>query len=237
MDSNLMSNTLYTVLVAGDVDMNEYDINKNIKPYVAYKYDERHEIRQQAIKMYKEIVKNNLFTTEYSMFNDFLSLKLQDIEEMTDEEYFESVTEGMIFDKENGNALISINPNGKFSSIKNATIETALPLKGDFFECKVKDVINKTATIDDIERNSEHWDRIMESAPMVKKQYLEQYGNKDTYVKVMSEPFFYNAFVSENTGWVEPSCNEQLEWILNFKERFINNLHEEIILKVYNFTR
>lgn len=237
MVSNLTTNNLYTVVVAGNVDLSEYDANKTVKPYVAYKYDDRKIIRHQAIEIHKEILKSNLDNPEFSIINDFLRLKLQDIEEMTDEEYFESVTNGMTFDEKNGDAILTINPNGKYNSIQDATLETALPLKDNLFECTVKDVINKTATKEDIEKNSEHWDYIMNCSPIIKNQYLAQYKDKETYVKVMSEPFFYNAFVSEKTGWLEPLYDEQIQWVLNFKERFIDNLNEDITLKVYNFIR
>lgn len=237
MVSNLTNNNLYTVIVAGNVDLSEYDANKIVTPYIAYRYSERDKIRQQAINIYRDIIDKNLNKSEMSLFNDFLRLKLQDIEEMTDEEYFESITKEMSFDNETGNAITTINPNGKYRIIKEATIETALPLKGNIFECKVKDILNKNATIEDIEKNSKHWDYIMNCSPIIKNQYLNQYKNKETYAKVMSEPFFYNAFVSEETGWLEPLCDEQIQWVLNFKERFINNLHEDITLKVYNFIR
>jgi hypothetical protein len=51
------------------------------------------------------------------------------------------------------------------------------------------------------------------------------------------EPFFYNAFVSNETGWVEQGDENQVQWILKFRERFINNLPINTPLRVYNFTK
>ena len=130
MDLKSINNNLYTVVVAGDVDLDEYNANKVVKPYIAYKYDDRHNIRKEAINIHKELINSNLNKPELSIVNDFLILKVQDIEEMTDEEYFESITKGMEFDKKTGDAMISINPNGKYIEIKEATLQTALPLRG-----------------------------------------------------------------------------------------------------------
>jgi hypothetical protein len=126
MDLKSINNNLYTVIVAGDVDLNEYDANKIVKPYIAYKYNDRHEIRQHAINIHKELINDNVNKPELSMLTDLLILKVQDIEEMTDEEYFESITKGMNFDRKTGDALISINPNGKYIEL----------IDNNFFACK-----------------------------------------------------------------------------------------------------
>ena len=72
---------------------------------------------------------------------------------------------------------------------------------------------------------------------MVKESLISRYGNKETYVKVMMEPMFYNAFVSEETGWLEQSDEDQIQWVINFRERFIKNLSEDTNLRVYNFKK
>ena len=53
----------------------------------------------------------------------------------------------------------------------------------------------------------------------------------------MTEPLFYNAFVSNETGWLEQTPTNQIEWVLTFREKFIDNLDKETDLKVYNFKR
>lgn len=238
MDSNLHGfNVFFTVLVAGDVDMSKYDMNKTVEPYVAYKYSERNKLRLEAIRIYRDIYTKNLSNPELSMFSDVLRFKIEEAEEMTDEEYFDNITNGMVVDKETGNALTTINPNGMYLTLTEPTLKTALSLKDDMFECKVKDVINKTATIEDIEKYSTYWDNVMNTPSVTRSNYLEQYKDKETYVKLMSNPFFYNAFVSEETGWVEQSLDKQMEWVFEFKDNFINKLDENITLRVYNFTR
>lgn len=238
MDSkqNYNNSPMLSVLVAGDVDLSLYDANKQVKPYVVYKYCDKHAIRQQAIDIYKEFLKSD--DSNYSLMKNLLQLKLQEIEESTDEEYFETVTKGMIFDDKTGDALTTINPNGKYRFISEPKINTAVPLVNEKFQCKVCEL--PPYKIDEYLKSKyeEHWDYVMkDGAKMTKDNLLQTYGNKDMFVNVMIEPMFYNAFVSSDTGWVEPKIDEQNEWILNFRERFIKKLEKNTVLKVYNFTR
>ena len=227
---------IFSVLVAGDVDLSEYDINKKVEPYVVYKFNDRGKIRQQAIDIYKEFLKNNDDAT--SLMSSFLNVKLQEIEESTDEEYFEIATKGMTFDKVTGDALSTINPNGKYRYITEPNENTAVPLLGNKFQCNVSEL--PTYKIDEYLKSKyeEHWDYVMKDcAKMTKDNLIQTYGDKNTYVSVMMEPMFYNAFVSSETGWVEPNYNEQNEWVLTFRDKFIKKLSKNTKLKVYNFIR
>ena len=236
LNQNAYNEPIFSVLVAGDVDLSEYDINRKVEPYVVYKFNDRTKIRQQAIDIYKEFLKNNNDST--SLMNSFLNIKLQEIEESTDEEYFESATKGMLFDKKTGDALTTINPNGKYRIIKDPKTDTAVPLINDKFQCEVSEL--PPYKVDDFLKTKyeEHWDYVMkDGAKMTKDSLLQTYGSKEMYVNVMIEPMFYNAFVSNETGWVEPNYDEQNEWVLEFRDRFIKKLSKNTKLKVYNFAR
>lgn len=237
MDSNLPHNKIYTVLVAGDVDLSDYDLNKQVSPYVVYKYNEKHKIREQAINVYQEFVQNINSKSNNQLLKPLIECKLQEIIEMTDEEYFEKVTNGMTFDNKTGDALNNINPKGRYRTIKEANEKYTVPLFEKSFECQVCDLDLTTKKDDLSEKYAEHWDYIMTCAPFIKEEYINNYKDKDTYVNVMTEPLFYNAFVSEKTGWLEQGDEDQIQWILTFKERFIDNLPKNTKLKVYNFTR
>lgn len=236
MDSQLQSN-IYTVLVAGDVDLSEYDLNKKVKPYVVYEYKRRGEIRQQTILFYKEFIKNLDNEPGNETLKSLLNIKLQDIEEMSDEEYFEATTTNMMFDEKTGDALSDINPKGKYRVIYDATIENAVPLLNKSFQCTVNDLPIKSVDEELEKKYKEQWDYFMSCSKMIKNNYIKLYCDKETYVKVLTEPLFYNAFVSKETGWVEQCDDNQIDWVLSFRERFIKILPKETILKVYNFTR
>ena len=169
----------------------------------------------------------------YNMMNDKFY-----IDNISHEEYFEIATQGMTYDTTTGDALSTINPKGRYLTLTDPTSTHAVPLYNNKFNCLVKDIkIKDIPDKDLIEKYSAQWDYFMESAPMMKNDYIKLYGNKETYIASMTEPLFYNAFVSNETGWLEQGDENQVQWILTFRERFINNLPKNTKLRVYNFTK
>lgn len=236
MDSNLL-NKQYSVLVAGDVNLSTYDLTIPVAPYVVYEFNKRNDIRKQAINIYEELIKKLEVDTVNQLICQVMRIKLQDMREMTDEEYFEEATKGMMFDDNTGDALSTINPNGKFLTLSDPTPDTAVPLFGDKFICLAGDIVAKNIDKTLIEQYAQQWDGMMKMAPMVVENYVKTYGNKETFIQMMMEPLFYNAFVSNETGWLEQGDENQVQWILTFRERFINNLPKNTKLRVYNFTK
>lgn len=237
MDSNSQKNKMYSVLVAGDIDMSLYDFNRKVEPYILYQYDKRKEIRETAIEFYKQYL-NNLQNDDLNLFlKTFLSSKIEDIQEMSDEEYFESVTKGLKYDEKTGDAISDFNPMGKYKILMEPTTEDTVPLKGNRFQCKVSELPERIEDAEIIKKYSDYWeDKIMTSSSL-KEDYLNAYENKETYISVMTEPLFFNAFVSKETGWLEQCDENQIQWVLNFRKRFIEGLPDNTILKVYKFTR
>lgn len=236
MDLNLL-NKQYTVLVAGDVDLTIYDLTKPVTPYVVYEYNNRENIRKQAINIYNELIKKVETDTVNTLVCQMMRVKLQEMQEMTDEEYFDMATQGMTYDEKTGDALTTINPKGRFLTISDPTLETAIPLCGKKFQCKVCDLTKKNIDPKLISEYSKQWDNFMDSPSFLKNDYLKLYGDRETYIATMTEPLFYNAFVSNETGWLEQGDENQVQWVLTFKERFINNLPKDTLLRVYNFTK
>ena len=236
MDSNLL-NKQYSVLVAGDVDLSIYDLTIPVAPYVVYEFNKRNDIRKQAINIYEELIKKLEVDTVNQLICQVMRIKLQDMREMTDEEYFEEATKGMMFDDNTGDALSTINPNGKFLTLSDPTPDTAVPLSGDKFICLAGDIVVKNIDKTLIEQYAQQWDSMMKMAPMVVDNYVKTYGDKEAFINVMTEPLFYNAFVSNETGWLEQGDENQVQWVLTFRERFINNLPKNTKLRVYNFTK
>lgn len=240
MASNLENYNLFTVLVAGDVDLTKYSLTKCVEPYPVYKYAERKTIRQTAINAYNTLLEHFKPLDNYSdtLMTSLIKIKLDEIKEMTDEEYYAYATQNMTYDDTTGDALSTINPNGKYRELLEPTLKTALPLHNNQFICKRKDLQLNVDTSDLTTEYSQHWDYVMEKGvTSTKEEYRRLYKDKQTYLNVMTEPFFYNAFVSNETGWVEQCDTNQIEWVLNFKEKFIKPLNPDIKLQVYNFKR
>lgn len=234
MDLNSQINRKYSVLVAGDIDLQQFNMNQKVQPYVVYRFSDRKEIRKNAIEIYQSYILN--IPKENFFLKEILSTKLQEIQEMTDEEYFEFATKNMEYDEKTGDALSDFNPKGKYKQLFEPTLDNALPLLNNSFQCKAFELpdIKKN---DEIKIYSDHWDNVMSLSSDLKESYLFNYKNKETFLSVMAEPLFYNAFASEETGWVEQGDEDQIQWVLNFRKRFIQNLSENTILKVYNFTK
>jgi hypothetical protein len=236
MDSNLL-NRQYSVLVAGNVDLTKFDLTKPVDPYVVYEYSNRANIRKQAINVYEELIKSVEGDSVNHLLVQMMRAKLQEMQEMSDEEYFEAATVGMTYDKKTGNALTTINPNGKYITISEPTLKSAMPLCGDKFQCLVGDITSVIPDAKMIEEYSKQWDSFMNGPQFNKNEFVRMYGNRETYISVMMESLFYNAFVSNETGWLEQGDENQVQWILTFRERFINNLPKNTPLRVYNFTK
>ena len=237
MDLNSQTNKIYSVLVAGDVDMSTYDLKRKVEPYVVYQYDKRKEIRETAIRFYEEYIESIQKDKTYSFLKEIITTKLEDIQEMSDEEYFEFATQGLKYDSKTGDAISDFNPKGRYNSLTEPTINNAIPLKGDLFQCKVSELPEKIIEPEIMKKYSDYWDNTTMISDDMKKDYLNTYKDKETYLSVMTEPLFYNAFVSKETGWLEQGDEDQIQWVLNFRKRFIEILPDDTILKVYNFSR
>jgi hypothetical protein len=66
----------------------------------------------------------------------------------------------------------------------------------------------------------------------MRSDVIENPSNTD-----INSALFYNAFVSEETGWVEQADEDQEKWVLTFYDRFIKPLPDTARLKIYNFVK
>lgn len=66
----------------------------------------------------------------------------------------------------------------------------------------------------------------------LRSDVIENPSNTD-----INKALFYNAFVSEETGWIEQLDEDQEQWVLMFYDRFIKPLPETTKLKIYNFRK
>jgi hypothetical protein len=193
----------YTVLVSGDVDLTPYNLGVKVEPYVLYRYSERENIQQKTVELYRGLLEE---MKDNPVVQSLLTLKLQDIEELTPEEFFDEITKGCTYDEITGDAISDTNPQGKWLYLTEPTEETAVPL----FE------------------NSEH---LFEG---IKANVVP---DTPPEAKTIHTALFYNAFVSEDTGWIEEIDENPQDWVLSFYDRFIKDLPDNTKLKVYNFTR
>ena len=197
------SKKYYTVLVAGDVDLSKYDSTKKVDKYVVYKYEDREKLQKTTISEYKlsaDICRNS-HTPFLSHFFDNCA---EDYADMTPEEFFQEFTKEYEYN-ENGDAVSTKNPDGKYSMIFEPSPDTAVPL----FEGEFLTPFNG-----------------------IRSDVMENPSNSD-----INRALFYNAFVSNETGWMEQADEDQEQWVLTFYDRFIKPLPETTQLKIYNFKK
>ena len=185
-----MTSNRYTVLVCGDVDLNQYNLNTRVPRYVRYKYSERESIQLAMLEMYKAMIEE---LSDQPLAQALLQIQLSEFSEMTPEEFFEELTKGYYYDEETGDAMTDINPLGKWFTLETPTVDTAVPLFNNDspFEGVKNDVISdidstqknihnalfynafvstETGWVEEADENSEQWvlsfyDRFIKNLP------------------------------------------------------------------------
>ena len=197
-----MSKYRYTVLVVGDVDLKKYDSTISVDPYIVYKYTDRAKLQKTTIDEYRQFA-NEYFKAKFYI-GEIFNIKANEYEDMTAEEFFEDFTKEYEYD-DDGNAISTTNPDGRYSLIFEPTPDTAVPL----FDGEL-------------------------ATPFagIRADVIDNPSNTD-----INRALFYNAFVSEETGWIEQAEEDQEKWVLTFYDRFIKPLPETTKLKIYNFKR
>lgn len=219
---NMGETNYYTVLIVGDVDVKEYDKSLIVEPYVAYKFSDRSKIKSEALIMYKMCLEN---LKSDSLAAYFISHKRDMIQDMTDEEYFEEITKNMTYDELTGDAISTINPNGKYQFLGPMPSDAISPFGDNIFEGTVADLLKYE--FGDVEKKIalENFDELQELSP---------FKSHEEYVEFQTS-FFTNAFVSKETGWLQQIDEDQVQWGITFQKRFIEPLPLNTKIKIMQF--
>lgn len=238
----------FSVIVAGnnpDDLMKKYDNNVKVEPYVVYKYSDAESLLKKYIDIYEKILENNKNTNKAELIKDEIDfLKAQD-----PIDFYADITEGYEYDENTGDAISTVNPNGKWRIynigknlsipfiLKNSKNECFSALKGDI-DWDLIHMSNK-----EIYENT--WDMIINGkAPTNENEqliyenmkerflYFQSFKNKENYV-ASNSAFWAYAFLDEN-NWYEMEDNiAQLDWITNYYDRFIKPLPDNTKLTIF----
>lgn len=209
MDSNSQpTRQIYKVLVAGDIDLTKFEIGIKVEPYVLYRYKDREAIQHQTIELYRSILNETPFPTSSQ----------------------QSVVENII--RLNLHAIENMTPEEFFEDLTQG--------------CTYDD--DSGDAISDINPDGK-WVHLIAptletTVPLFNSEETPFEGLKSNVIpdvaaneKDINNALFYNAFVSEKTGWLEQCDEDQVQWALTFYERFIEPLAGDTKLKVYNYIR
>jgi hypothetical protein len=104
----------FVCIVAGenpDYIMKPYDKNLEVEPYIKYKFKDAKSIKEKYIELYEGILKNENETVDKEILEDTIS----NLKEMSVEEFFEDLTDGLEIDEKTGDAISTENIEGKYT--------------------------------------------------------------------------------------------------------------------------
>lgn len=245
-----MASKVFSVLVVGDDPqeiMEAYDINKKVERYKKYEYLKSGEMRKNNIRILEGIV------SKYSEFHidkrhaDILKERLAGLNEMSDFDYYRSITEGMYYD-ENGDAWSDENPDGKWLK-SHIGRDFSLPFKlkdgSESYQSKVSDVDWEKMHMFNTRPYEILWETIVEGREPQgeeeqtlydnmkgNKNYFESFKSKEEYVTHNCAYWAY-AYVDKD-GWHSiDDGGDSKQWVSNFYERFVKSLNGDDTVSMY----
>ena len=228
----------------------KYASDYKSEPYVKYKYLNAKKYQDTAIKAIQTMLDNVDKIGLQPTLKEALQARLDNLSKLTPFEYYRELTDGMYYN-ENGDALSTENPDGKYSSCrvgKNLCIPLVLKDGSEVFSAKASDVdwnnmhmvkcdIYKLAWRlfhGEIEPSNEQEQQIYDNIKDQKK-YFDGFDCEDDYVNYNCSYWNY-AYLDEN-GWVDGSDYKNYEWITSFYEKFVTKLNPDDIITIYECSK
>ena len=235
-----------------------YSADTVVEPYVRFKYEDRHKLRENQIKALEAILNSPTIKLTEVQKEIYRNLYL-DTKEMDDEEFYEVATEGLKLDDNTGDAWSSENPMAKYKYQK--CYDSILKRTGeesDFSDpFKLKDGSKAySARNNEIDWSKNHmanteiykaaWELCVdgrepqnETEKTIKKNmqnrklYFANFKNVDEYVK-HSCCFWTNCVITNDGKYYELDYTiTDKKWISEFYDKFIKNLPEDTLLTLY----
>lgn len=251
-----MGSKFFTVMVVGDNPeglMSKYDKALKVKPYIKYKYLDAEKIRSNAIKMLSNIIANY---DKFAMSEDqleYFKSRLKAINGMSSFEYYSSLTNGLYYDAD-GNALSEENPDGKWDKYnlgKNFSYPLKLKNGNESYQALSGDVdwnqmhmetnsvnlfeIIWRLVVDDDDPSDANEEQLKNNWKD-KKNYLSGFKNVDEFIS--HNCAYWNYAYLDKNGWVDVDDEgDEMKWVLNFFERFIEPLKNDEKVTIYEFSR
>ena len=238
----------FVCIVAGDNPdelMKPYDRREEEEPYVRYHYKDAAKIKEKYVELYEGILNSDEKTIDKEELEDIVN----DLKDMSVEEFYEELTEGLTIDDETGDAISTENRQGMFSYYElGKWLSVPFLLKGgrEVFQAKKSDINWDKIHLGGGDIYRKAWEMVMEGVePSTdyektifdnmkdKETYFKKFETKENYV-ISNTAFWGYAFLSEKTGWVDASdTNDQFVWMAEYYNMFIKNLPDDTLLTIY----
>jgi hypothetical protein len=246
------SNRHFTAIVVGEAPdeiMKKYDLSEKVEPYVVYRLSEIPKYKENTLNAYKYLANSTVMP---ETIRDEYKAKVQEIEEMSDIDFYSKLTEDLEIDEDTGNAMCDINPDGHYNICRLGK-NLAMPLINkedqEVFQARKRDIqwdkihlanqdvyrIAWEMVMGDRKPSNEEEEIIYENMKN-RTEYFRYYGDIDTYV-ASNTAFWGYAFVTKDS-WVELTDDiPQIQWVTEFYDNFIKNLPEDTLISVYECIR
>lgn len=231
--------------------MEQYQIGKEVEPYVVYKYKDAEKMKKNSIQLFEKMLENprKFNLNDYAI--DYIKSNLKAIKNMTSFDYYKKLVDGFYIN-DNGDAISTDNPNGKWETYKLAK-NFFIPLK--LFNGEE----TNTALCKDIDWDSMHmqntasyesvWEMIMEGREpkndiekimyenmSTQQNYLSQFKDKDQYV-IHNCAYWTYAFLDKD-GWHDmDDAISDFDWIMNFFDRYINKIDKGAKVTIFECSK
>ena len=248
-----VKNRFYSLMVVGDNPdemVKKYDSNLEVEPYIKYHYKDAGKLKKKSIKVIENMIENADKAGLSEIVVDYLKDRIKALKSISDFEYYTTISSELTYN-ENGDALSTENPDGKYSSCrvgKNLCIPLVLKDGSEVFSAKASDVdwdnmhmvkcdIYKLAWRlfhGEIEPSNEQEQQIYDNIKDQKK-YFDGFDCENDYVNYNCSYWNY-AYLDEN-GWVDGSDYKNYEWITSFYEKFVTKLNPDDIITIYECSK
>lgn len=252
-----MQREFFTVLVIGDnpdEKIKKYSQSTEVEPYILHKRENAEEHRKIKIDLIKEYQK----TSQDGIYDEYL----KNIEAMSEDEYFASITKGCTYD-DNGDAYTTKNPRGYYKNERSP--QKALDVTGEEsgfsnpFYLK-KGSISYTDKKGEIDWQRMHkhntilyeyaWKMIVDgSEPKDDMQktiyehmknrrgYFDNFKDMEEYVNYSTSFWTYGIINNDRYMDIDTVGSTDKEWVNNFYDSFIKDLPDDTLLTLYEVQR
>lgn len=239
----------FVCIVAGEKPeeiLHPYDGTVEVEPYIVYKKKDAEKLQALFINQYGEKISHLPEDDEEA---DILQSALEDLEELSPEEFYKRLTRQYLIDEKTGNAMSTVNKQGKFRYCNIGKMFSApfLTIDGkSVYQARKREIDwDKVHRGDDtVYRRA--WEMVMEkSEPKDKRDktifdnmkdkvsYFNKFETKENYINSCTS-FWGWAFLSDKTGWIDASKEQsQFNWIETFFDKFIKPLPDDALLSIY----
>jgi len=240
---------LFTLMVVGDKPdelVSKYDSNLKVEPYIKYYYKDIAKYKKKAIKIAQELVDNANKLELTDFMKEYFKEKVTDLKNLSDFEYYTTICNDCSFD-EDGNALSTENPNGKWISCRiGRNLCTPLKLKNgsESLQARAGDVDWGKMHMVNVDLYSTAWQLFnKEREPKTEeekqiyeniknqKKYFESFKSEEDYVNYCCSYWCY-AYLDEN-GWFDADGHKDYNWITSFYDKYVKTLKPDSYISLY----